>query len=78
MKKENTMDILKSQIEEAILNITIKEGFTVAYEPVWAIGTGNTPKPKDINVIHEFIKDVVQSQSSNDVVPSVLYGGSVT
>jgi triosephosphate isomerase len=64
-------------LEEAILNITIKEGFTVAYEPVWAIGTGNTPKPKDINVIHEFIKDVVQSQSSNDVIPSVLYGGSI-
>jgi len=76
-EKGNTMDILKSQIEGAILNITIKEGFTVAYEPVWAIGTGNTPKPKDINVIHEFIKDVVQSQSSNDVVPSVLYGGSI-
>jgi triosephosphate isomerase len=76
-EKGNTMDILKSQIEEAILNLTIKEGFTVAYEPVWAIGTGNTPKPKDVNVIHEFIKDVVQSQSSNDVVPSVLYGGSI-
>ena len=66
-----------TEIEEVILNITIKEGFTVAYEPVWSIGTGDTPKAKDINVIHEFIKDVVQSQSLDDVVPSVLYGGSI-
>ena len=72
-----TMDILKSQIEEAITNITIKKDFIVAYEPVWSIGTGNTPKAKEINVIHEFIKDVVQSQSSDNEVPLVLYGGSI-
>ena len=76
-KQGKTMDILKSQIEEAISNITIKEDFIVAYEPVWAIGTGITPKAKDINVIHEFIKDVVQSQSSDNEVPLVLYGGSI-
>ena len=72
-----TMDILKSQIEEAISNTIIKAGFMVAYEPVWSIGTGDTPKAKDINVIHEFIKDVVQSQSSDNEVPLVLYGGSI-
>ena len=68
---------LQSQIEECILNNTIQENIIIAYEPIWAIGTGNTPKPKDVNTIHEFIKDVVQSASENNFKPKVLYGGSV-
>ena len=51
---------------------------TIAYEPVWAIGSGQTPEPKDINEIHKYIKDVVQSVSTNKHIPDVLYGGSVT
>ena len=68
---------LQSQIEECILDNTIEENIIIAYEPIWAIGTGNTPKPKDVNTIHEFIKDVVQSASENNLRPQVLYGGSV-
>ena len=56
---------------------TPKTPWSIAYEPIWAIGTGNTPKPKDVNTIHEFIKDVVQSASENNLRPHVLYGGSV-
>ena len=36
------------------------------------------PKPKDVNEIHKFIKDVVQSISTKNLAPLVLYGGSVT
>lgn len=68
---------LQSQIEECILDNTIQENLIIAYEPIWAIGTGNTPKPKDVNTIHEFIKDVVQSASENNLKPKVLYGGSL-
>jgi len=68
---------LQSQIEECILGKTIQENLIIAYEPIWAIGTGNTPKPKDVNTIHEFIKDVVQSASEKNLRPKVLYGGSV-
>ena len=80
-KEENdkgiTKDILKDQLE--ILNgIELDESFTVAYEPVWAIGSGLTPEPKDINEIHKYIQDVVQSNSANNLIPKVLYGGSVT
>ena len=50
----------------------------IAYEPIWAIGTGNTQTPKDINSIHEFIKDVVQSSSAHNIEPKVIYGGSVS
>ena len=54
------------------------DSLTIAYEPIWAIGTGKTPNPRDVNEIHKYIKDVVQSYSENNVSPLVLYGGSVT
>ena len=68
---------LKTQIEECIQGNVFSESLIIAYEPIWAIGTGNTPKSKDVNTIHEFIKDVVQSASENKLRPQVLYGGSV-
>ena len=71
-----TKDILENQL--SIINgKTIPSNFFIAYEPIWAIGTGNTPSPEDINDIHKFIKDVVQSTTENNIVPTVLYGGSV-
>ena len=76
-KAGKTEKKLQSQIEECILDNSIQENIIIAYEPIWAIGTGNTPKPKDVNTIHEFIKDVVQSASENNLKPIVLYGGSV-
>jgi triosephosphate isomerase len=76
-EKGITKDILKDQLE-VIKNLELDESFTVAYEPVWAIGSGLTPDPKDINEIHKYIKDVVQSNSANNLSPRVLYGGSVT
>jgi triosephosphate isomerase len=79
--EENKSDKAKFIIEkqlEVISNMNLNERFTIAYEPVWAIGTGLTPEPKEINAIHKFIKDVVQSSSANSHCPKVLYGGSVT
>ncbi len=68
---------LQTQIQECIQGNISSENLIIAYEPVWAIGTGNTPNPKDVNSIHEFIKDVVQSASEKNLRPQVLYGGSV-
>ena len=80
-KEENKMgatkDVLKNQLS-VIDGFELGKNFTIAYEPVWAIGSGHTPEPKDINEIHKYIKDVVQSVSTNNHVPNVLYGGSVT
>ena len=80
-KEENdkgiTKDVLKQQLD-IVKEVDLDQSFTVAYEPVWAIGSGLTPEPKDINEIHKYIKDVVQSNSANNLVPKVLYGGSVT
>ena len=73
---DKTKEVLKNQL--MVLNDRyLTKNFTIAYEPVWAIGTGRTPTPEQINEIHNFIKDVVQSTSSSNTVPKVLYGGSV-
>ena len=79
-KEENKMgatkDVLKNQLS-VIDGFELGKNFTIAYEPVWAIGSGHTPEPKDINENHKYIKDVVQSNSENNLSPKVLYGGSV-
>ena len=75
-KNDLTKDVLKKQLE-VIEEIDFNDSLVIAYEPVWAIGTGNTPTPDNINEIHKFIKDVVQSTSTNSEIPLVLYGGSV-
>ena len=75
-KNDQTRDILKKQLE-VVKDIELNNSLVIAYEPVWAIGTGNTPTPNNINEIHKFIKDVVQSTSYNSAFPLVLYGGSV-
>ena len=75
-KNDLTKDVIKKQLE-VIEEIDFDDSLVIAYEPVWAIGTGNTPTPDNINEIHKFIKDVVQSTSTNSEIPLVLYGGSV-
>jgi triosephosphate isomerase len=49
----------------------------VAYEPVWAIGTGRTPTPDDIGTVHAHIKSVLARRQGDGRVGRVLYGGSV-
>ncbi len=53
------------------------ENLVIAYEPIWAIGSGKTPEISEIEEIHEVIKKVLsKSLSQNHEVP-VIYGGSV-
>ena len=75
--KNNTHDVLEFQINEALQDLSKINCLIIAYEPVWAIGTGKTPNPKEINTIHKMIKDVVQSRFPKIALESILYGGSV-
>ena len=70
----NTYIVLEKQISEVLNNVDLKN-IMIAYEPVWAIGTGITPKTKDICEIVEFIKDIIDEKY--DINIDVLYGGSV-
>jgi len=76
-QNNNTFNILEQQIIEALENANELSSLIIAYEPVWAIGSGKTPNPEAINSVHEMIKDVVQSRFPKIGLESVLYGGSV-
>ena len=73
-------DVIKDQISETILKLD-KEEFkkiTVAYEPVWAIGTGKTATPDQAQEIHEFIRNQIKEKFDENVAnaTTILYGGS--
>ena len=71
-RKKRTQSILSTQIKVGLKNIKDKSNIFIAYEPVWAIGSGVIPKPRDLYKIVQFIKNKFKDKS-----PKVLYGGSV-
>ena len=77
-KQDNTtFKVIEQQIIGALKDASELSAIIIAYEPVWAIGSGKIPNPKEINSMHEMIKDVVQSRFPKIGLESVLYGGSV-
>lgn len=77
----NAESIVKSQIVGALGGLTVSdmERIIIAYEPVWAIGTGQTATPEQAQEMHGFIRRVVAEAHTKDIADSVriLYGGSV-
>ena len=71
-----TLDILEMQLKEIFTSIATKKTVVIAYEPVWAIGSGKTPSTVEVNNIHQQIKDILQSIANIEAV-NVIYGGSV-
>jgi triosephosphate isomerase len=74
-----TFKVVETQIRLALSSL---EDYTdmidIAYEPVWAIGSGNPATPKDAQTVHKFIKDILRSINKNyQGKTRVLYGGSV-
>ena len=76
-RRNDTYEVLELQINEALKDLNKLHSLIIAYEPVWAIGSGRIPDPDEINSVHKMIKDVVQSRFPKIGLKSVLYGGSV-
>jgi triosephosphate isomerase len=78
-KKRKTFKILESQLAKALSNLTTQSlnHLILAYEPVWAIGTGNPCKPEEAKEVLIFLKKINQSLSHLVTQPPILYGGSV-
>ena len=73
-------DVVKAQIEESLFNLSAEDfgKIILAYEPVWAIGTGKTATAEQAQEIHAFISKTIADKYGKEVAEncSILYGGS--
>ena len=80
-KSGNEETIVGSQIKKALFHLGAAafQNIVLAYEPVWAIGTGETASPEQAQDMHAFIRKTLADKYGNDVADefSILYGGSV-
>lgn len=74
-------EVVKRQTEVALFGLTAEEisKVIIAYEPVWAIGTGETATPEQAQEIHAYIRSIIADKYGKEVANSIsiLYGGSV-
>ncbi len=80
-EKNITNDVIKKQVIEGLQEIDEKSiaNMIVAYEPVWAIGTGKTATPQQAQDVHNFIRKLIADKYSTSVANdlTIQYGGSV-
>jgi triosephosphate isomerase (TIM) len=73
-----TLDICRGQLQGSLPDGARADNLVVAYEPVWAIGTGVTPTAKDVEQIHQFIRETLDGRFKGEGARMrILYGGSV-
>ncbi|MGD9837318.1 MAG: triose-phosphate isomerase [Afipia sp.] len=72
------LDVVGLQLAGSVPDGATAANLVVAYEPVWAIGTGRTPTAKDVEEVHGFIRDRLKDRFSGEgAAVRILYGGSV-
>ena len=79
MNNGKTYDIIEEQIIKGLTKVKSLDNIIIAYEPVWAIGTGLTATVEKINEMHTFIRKILSrlyTNNNSDKTP-ILYGGSV-
>ncbi|MFY0643685.1 MAG: triose-phosphate isomerase [Bacteroidia bacterium] len=80
-QEDQHFEIIRSQIREGLFHLNEIEllNCVIAYEPVWAIGTGETASPSQAQEIHSFIRKTIAVDYGDMVADniSILYGGSV-
>ena len=81
-KSGNHFSVVESQLKNVLFDLSADQWkqIVLAYEPVWAIGTGETASPEQAQEMHAFIRGLVRDAFGGDVVGNgltILYGGSV-
>ena len=80
-KNKNHFDLVKSQLSNALFDLEEKLWLNIilAYEPVWAIGTGETASPEQVQEMHAYIRNLLNEKYDASIANSVpiIYGGSV-
>lgn len=73
-------EVVKAELEGSVFNLSADEfkNIIIAYEPIWAIGTGKTATAEQAEEIHAFIRSIVAEKYGNEVAQdtTILYGGS--
>ena len=72
-----TLDVISSQLEGSVPADAEAANLVIAYEPVWAIGTGRTPTPADVATAHAHIRGLLKAWFKDGAEMRALYGGSV-
>ena len=76
----NHFEVVKQQIEEGIFGFDVDDfsNIVIAYEPVWAIGTGKTATTEQAQEMHAYIRSLIEGKYGKEVAEntSILYGGS--
>ena len=75
----NTLDIIAGQLSASVPDAATGANTVIAYEPIWAIGTGKVPSTDQIAEVHDFIRDHLTARFGDGIGQAVriLYGGSV-
>ncbi len=78
---EKTFSVLDKQMEKGLEGLSLTEDLlpVIAYEPVWAIGTGKTAKPEQVQEVHAYLRKFLGNRFGNALANRIriLYGGSV-
>jgi triosephosphate isomerase len=69
--------VVRCQLEGSLPNALAGQPFSVAYEPIWAIGSGETPSAADIEDTHAIIREALDALLGGGATTPILYGGSV-
>jgi triosephosphate isomerase len=73
-----TLAVVARQLDDSLPNDTSATSTVIAYEPVWAIGTGLTPSVQDVAAVHGFLREVLAARcGAAGQAMRILYGGSV-
>jgi triosephosphate isomerase len=80
-----TLDVVRRQLQSVIQDVSLKskivseKKFVIAYEPVWAIGTGKVATPEQASEVHQAIRGILIAELGETAAQeiSILYGGSV-
>jgi triosephosphate isomerase len=72
-----TLDVISAQLEGSVPADAAAANLVIAYEPVWAIGTGRTPTPDDVAAVHGHIRTLLKGWFEDGAEMRILYGGSV-
>lgn len=79
--EKKTFSVLDKQMEKGLEGLSLNEhhSLVIAYEPVWAIGTGKSATPEQVQEVHFYLRNLLEKKFGNMIAKSIriLYGGSV-